>query len=258
MFAVPAIRRQSCLVVVFFLLFLSLFSIGAHAATLVVTNANDSGAGSLRETIATANAGDVIVFDNSYAITLLGSLILDKNLTIDGSGHIVSISGDAARQAFIIETGPSAITLRALIIEDTIAGDSTSGGAITINFGDSLILTIESCAFNRNQNLLEGGGGSAIFASGVNLSLNIIDSSFTENAADYGGAIYLQGASNTLAVQSSFFSDNNAIAGGAIYTLNTPNIGIKTSTFVYNRSYALTNFVIVKSIGYNQKTYDFY
>jgi hypothetical protein len=32
----------------------------------------------------------------------------------------------------------------------------------------------------------------------------------------------------------------------------------KKGFFFLDRSYALTNFVIVKSIGYNQKTYDFY
>jgi uncharacterized membrane protein len=43
------------------------------------------------------------------------------------------------------------------------------------------------------------------------------------------------------------------------YTLNTLANGVVPVIFTYYaRSYALTNFVIVESIGYNQKTYDFY
>jgi hypothetical protein len=67
------------------------------ASTITVTNANDSGPGSLRQAIADANLGDTIDFSLSYPalITLTsGELVISKNLTITGPGasHL-AISG---------------------------------------------------------------------------------------------------------------------------------------------------------------------
>src|SRR4028118_1654052 len=57
-------------------------------ATITVTNNNDSGPGSLRNAIASAAAGDTIIFASSLAsktITLTsGELVIKKDLTIDG------------------------------------------------------------------------------------------------------------------------------------------------------------------------------
>src|SRR5581483_10746624 len=57
------------------------------AATITVTNTNDSGAGSLRQAIADAMPGDTINFSVTGAITLTsGALGITKNLTIQGPG----------------------------------------------------------------------------------------------------------------------------------------------------------------------------
>src|SRR5438105_13690216 len=61
-----------------------------NQATLIVTNTNDNGAGSLRDTIAAANDGNTIQFDpalNGQTIMLTsGELVIDKNITISGPG----------------------------------------------------------------------------------------------------------------------------------------------------------------------------
>lgn len=57
-------------------------------STAVVTNANDSGTGSLRAVYSSAAAGTLITFDPSLSgetITLASNLSLNKNLIIDGS-----------------------------------------------------------------------------------------------------------------------------------------------------------------------------
>ena len=56
----------------------------AHAATTItVSNLYDSGAGSLRQEIIEATAGDTIDFSVAGVITLTtGELVIDKNLTI--------------------------------------------------------------------------------------------------------------------------------------------------------------------------------
>ena len=62
---------------------------GVQAATNTVTSTADSGAGSLRTAISNSVSGDTINFNGALSgqtITLTsGQLLLNKNLTIDGS-----------------------------------------------------------------------------------------------------------------------------------------------------------------------------
>ena len=58
-----------------------------HAAPFTVTNLNDSGAGSLRDAIAQANAApgpDTITFGVTGVISLIGSIVINDALTITG------------------------------------------------------------------------------------------------------------------------------------------------------------------------------
>src|SRR5580700_494550 len=67
-----------------------------HAATITVTNTNDSGPGSLRQALAVAHDGDRITFAVSGTITLTsGGLVVTKNVTISGPGaNELSIDGN--------------------------------------------------------------------------------------------------------------------------------------------------------------------
>ncbi|MCP4544812.1 MAG: DUF11 domain-containing protein, partial [Chloroflexi bacterium] len=60
-----------------------------------VSNATDSDPGSLRQALLDACDGGVIGFSGDFTITLLSSLSTDRQLTIDGSGHNIILSGDA-------------------------------------------------------------------------------------------------------------------------------------------------------------------
>ena len=67
----PTTRIWWSIIAIVLALLLSLWPVPpAEAATLTVTNANDSGAGSLRQAIADAAAGDTITFADEYTITL--------------------------------------------------------------------------------------------------------------------------------------------------------------------------------------------
>jgi len=80
-------RNRSFTVAAIALPFLFLLMSGfARAATLTVTNTNDTGAGSLRGEILAASSGDTINFSVSGTITLSSALpVIAINLTIDGS-----------------------------------------------------------------------------------------------------------------------------------------------------------------------------
>jgi hypothetical protein len=67
----------------------------AYADTCLVTSNADSGAGSLREKIADPLC-DTITFDGDYTIVLASHLTIDRNVTIDGLGHGVTVSGNHA------------------------------------------------------------------------------------------------------------------------------------------------------------------
>src|SRR5438309_655561 len=76
------------------------------AATLTVTNLNDSGAGSLRQAIADAASGDTINFAVADTITLSsGELLITNNLAIVATNLAVS-SYQGSR---VFEIGSNAI-----------------------------------------------------------------------------------------------------------------------------------------------------
>ena len=106
-------------------------STAAHAATLTVTNANDSGAGSLRQAILEAAPGDTINFDASLAgqtIALNSQVNLEKDLTIDGSGltPAVEISGSLAMRIFYVGSN-STVTLKALLLKNGRNNSASNG-----------------------------------------------------------------------------------------------------------------------------------
>ncbi len=76
-----------------------LFSSTSWSNTFLVTNALDSGPGSLREALTNANntpGPNIINFSNDFTISPVTLLpIVTKQLTIDGSGHTIILDGAA-------------------------------------------------------------------------------------------------------------------------------------------------------------------
>ena len=206
-----------CILAAFIIVFTGIES--AHAATLNVTKAADTNDGtcnadcSLREAIAAATAGDSITFNGAYTITLGSALAIDKNLTIDGSGHSVTISGADSYRVFVISTESVNITLNRLTVANGF--NDKNGGAI-YNIGT---LNINNCAFLNNV-LDHGDNGGAIYNSGSGV-LNVTNSTFSGNrlvVSPGGSAIYSGG---TLNVTNSTFSGND---GTTIQTFGTATL----------------------------------
>jgi autotransporter-associated beta strand protein len=169
---------------------------GARAATMLVTSTADSGAGSLRAAITSANSGDTIQFQVGGTITLSSELpVITKSITIDGNGNNPVISGAGTYRPFFIgdagTTGSTyAVTLKNLSIINAVAqggygtdgggGGAGLGGAIFVSSNGALTLSNVSVANSQAH----GGAGGA----------------FVNNLAGGGGGMGGNGGSTTSSV----------------------------------------------------------
>jgi hypothetical protein len=206
---------------------------------ITVTNAGDSGPGTLRQAIADACDGGRITFAADYTIYLTTTLEITRQLTVDGETHAVNVSGDSGgdgtpnvRVFSIASSGVATLTHLSIVsgtasdgggiynggtltvTNSTLSANSTSnhGGGI-FNYGT---LTVQNSTLSANSTPAYGGG---IYNLGA---LAVQNSTLSANSAYYGGGIYNNG---TLTVQNSTLSANSASSeGGGLYNENWPNL----------------------------------
>src|SRR4051794_36662765 len=83
-----------------------------HATTRTVTNLNDSGPGSLRDTIAASISGDTITFAAGLTgtIPVYTELLITRNLTIIGPGaNNLKLQGNGFTRVFSMSTTTAAV-----------------------------------------------------------------------------------------------------------------------------------------------------
>jgi|GEM_PF-3282274 len=195
--------------------------------SLVVTNTNDSGQGSLRQAIQNANnlaGANTITFDaslNGQTITLTsGELLITDAITIEGNGaNQLTISGNNASRIFKIDDSNGSNKINVTIEGLTITGgkvlvgnDSTDDGAGIWNREN---LTLRNVVIRDNQAADDGGGirNDGTIAI-INSTIANNTSIGTSNTSGGGGLINTIGASATIV--NSTFSGNTAKNGGAI------------------------------------------
>lgn len=169
-----------------------LCALGGRAATITVTSAADSGAGSLRAALAAANPGDTIAFSlpANSTIALSSELpVISQNLTIDGSGSTgLTVSGNGGSRVFFVNSGT--VSISNLAISNGLAqggaggnggagggGGAGAGGAIFV--GSSAAVSVQNVSFSGNSAVggaggttsgtgLGGGGGGGLGGNGGN------------------------------------------------------------------------------------------
>ena len=241
-------------------------------SSFTVLNANDNGAGSLRDALTQANAtvaADTINFDPAFfstphTISLLTPLpFVSQDASIVGPGaSLLTVQRDPGaatefRDLLVLIGGKVGdVTLSGMTFTGGVAG-SLIGGAVASD--DNLV--IDSCVITGNSASRGGGVGTSIYGSltirnstisgntssgpggGVYIgqfgSLTVSNSSIIGNtAATVGGGISLH-ANNTLLLENSTVSGNTAsgTGGGGVYSLGQPNqsgVVINNSTIANN------------------------
>jgi hypothetical protein len=242
---------------------------------LIVTNAVDGQAGSLRDVLAQASSGDVIRFAprlRHATLTLTeGELDVNESVRIEGTQQTLDAAGQS--RIMLLDEPGTAISLSGLTFRNgSAAGDpvrGTMGGAI---LADSVNLEICGSRFSGNAALasqpgqpddsyMQSGLGGAIAAT--NSTVSITDSEFTGNTAagadnsndqqassGLGGAIFA--ANSPITMQRTRFRSNSAVGGsGATPIEPFPTAeggwGAGGAIFADGASVAVTNVTFEKN-----------
>ncbi len=209
----------------------------------IVLNTNDSGPGSLRQTILNAPGSAIVTFDpvlSGQTIVLTnGQIILKTNVFIEGPAGGIFISGNGASRVFQVNSGTAAI-MALLTITNGNAGSGNFGGAINI------------------------GGGAQVEAIGC---------TFTGNSSSQGGAIENEGS---LTMENCTFAGNHTSTapgvggnGGAIDNNQGPLILIQCTLANntaagngggianFQNTASLTNCIVAANTGGGGDLYNF-
>lgn len=229
-----------CVLAAVFLRFATGF---AGAATFVVTSPADSGAGTLRAAIVSANGNqtdDIIYFDlpgaGPHTIDLVSSLpTITQNLEIlnDRAGDesiTVQRSFAAGTPQFrLFFLGRAVVTMAGLTLAngDARGMNSVTGLGGAISGGGGVTLNLRGCTVRDNLAVKGGGIGFDNFSSQApaDVTVTLTNCVFTGNStivpgqgSGPGGGLYTtcsQGNCNLTVVRCGF-SGNSAATGGAI------------------------------------------
>ena len=223
----------------------------------LVLNANDSGAGSLRQTITSAQDGDAILFSYAFfpknettAILLSSTLSVAKTVEIDGDGRVALDGQNSIRVCAMGDTDKSphvkglsirdgayangaglvlrggASTVTNCIIEDCSATSACGGVYGTGN----AVATLNNCIIRNNTAGTSGGG---VYANNTsNLTLN--DCAITNNSANTTGGGVNVSSTGTATFNNCVITNNSTNAnGGALFT--------NGGTVVFNNTTATGN-----------------
>lgn len=242
------------------------FGVLSANAQLVTSASDDGSAGTLRNQVASATAGDVIIFAPGVSnITLTaGEITIDKNLTITGNLILgTTIDANGASRIFNVTAGNvilndlmmtngvadngGAMTIAnanvvinaATITDCTANGVSGSGGAIYVGTGANLVLgnsTLSGNIANRAGGAIESVAGTAVTITNTNLLSNKAGVAPAVAAPGNGGALHITGAGNATITGGTVSMNMAAAEGGGLWngagmmTINGTTISENTAS----------------------------
>ncbi|HTA38568.1 MAG TPA: choice-of-anchor Q domain-containing protein [Candidatus Acidoferrales bacterium] len=199
----------------------------------VVTTTADTGVGSLRYAVATANFGDTIMFllPSGSTIALASPIVIEGNVTIAGPGAAtpITIAGGNAHQLFFVV---GAATISGLTLTQGKAPATSAPGGAIANTG---ALTLAGDTFNGNSSVSAVRRGHK-----PHIRIDFRRRPHCTSTTNEGGALYNAG---TLVITGTTFNGNVVVndagnciegAGGAIYNDETGTISSNGDTFTNN------------------------
>ncbi len=138
-------------------------------ATWTATNNLNSGIGSLRAALGSAQNGDIVTFNTSMTVALTQVLVVDRNITIDGDLNNdnvadVTLDGQYRTQIMQVTSGTTATLDGLVITRGMVAGNGGNGGddALVSQGGgiyNAGTLTLRNVTVTANAASGGGGGG---------------------------------------------------------------------------------------------------
>lgn len=210
-------------------------------AETVVTSLAESGAGSLRQVLAEASAGDTLKFTATGTINLTAPIVVDKDLTIIADG----VTLDAGGKGRVLEVAPGAtVTVRGGTLTGGVGkAEDTPNSPQKVTFGGVVInrgtLTLDSATVSNGKANLGGGiynaPNAVLTIRGKTVISNNTATEFNDPnvASGAGGGIANAG---TLNMEEGTLSNNvAAYYGGGIRNSSTGRMTISGGRVTGNK-----------------------
>ncbi|WP_085589465.1 MULTISPECIES: Ig-like domain-containing protein [unclassified Pseudomonas] len=138
-------------------------------ATWTATNNLNTGVGSLRAALASAQNGDIVTFSSGMTVQLTSELLINKNITVDGdlnNDGVADVTLDGQYKTRVVEIASgSTVTLDGLVItRGLVSGNGGNGGygaagAMGGGIFNAGVLTLSNVSVTSNAAAGGGGGG---------------------------------------------------------------------------------------------------